>query len=200
MDRKLRRSTTASALWLLVVIAVNRLFGMARTFLLARLFGVSNQAAAFELAQSLTSSLYDCTLGALLATMFLPSYLEKATTHDQEKADRFAATLSLFAALGVFLLFLPYIFFPLQTVLLLAGNLSSETQLAAAKALPSLSLAKMLLAVASLFTGILQADQKPILPAVVYATASCVSLPFVYLFRDALTAAKLSYLDRKSVV
>ena len=194
MDRNKRRSFAASAIFLLGIIAINRLFGMVRSLLLASLFGISQDAAAFELAQNLTATLYDCTLGALLSTMFLPSYVRKAQNESPEKADGFVATLSLLLPLGTLLLFFPYIFFPGQTVLLLAPNLSKEASLSAATALPLLSFGKILLAVASLFTGILQADKKPLLPAFVYAAASFVSIPLVYVFRNSLTAVTLSRL------
>lgn len=194
MDRKKQHSFAASAFFLLGIITLNRIFGMLRSLLLANLFGVSQNAAAFELAQNLTATLYDCTLGALLSTMFLPSYVRRAQNENREQADRFAATFSLLLPLGTLFLFLPYIFFPNQTVSLLAPNLSKEASLTAAASLPLLSFGKILLAVASLFTGILQADKKPLLPAFVYAAASFVSIPLVYVFRRSLTAVTLSCL------
>ncbi len=194
MDHIKPRSLSASCFFLLGIITMNRLFGMVRTFLLAGIFGVSHEAAAFELAQTLTASLYDCTAGALIATMFLPSYIARRNGISRENANSFAATLALCLSLGVFLLFAPFILFPEQTVSLVANNLSPDAQLSAAASLPPLSLARVLLAVASLFTGVLQADKKPLIPALVYASASLLSIPIVYLVRENLTAAKLSYL------
>jgi len=194
MDRIKLRTPAASALFLLVIIALNRLFGLIRTFLLAGIFGVSHEAAAFELAQNLTATLYDCTAGALIATMFLPSYLARRKSNNSANADPFAAALSLVLAAGVFLLFVPFIFFPYKTVSIVANNLSSEALHAAAASLRPLSLARVLLAVCSLFTGILQADKKPLIPALLYAASSLVSLPLVFLFRNRLSAVTLSYL------
>jgi len=194
MDRIKRRTPVASALFLLGIIAANRLFGMIRTVLLASLFGVSHEAAAFELAQNLTATLYDCTAGALIATMFLPAYLTRRQSNSSKSADPFAATLSLFLAAGVFLLFVPFIFFPYQTVSLVASSLSDEALHAAAASLRPLSFARVLLAVCSLFTGVLQADRKPLIPALLYAASSLVSLPLVFLFRKHLSAVTLSYL------
>ena len=182
MVRIKERTPAASALFLLIIMASNRLFGMIRTFLLAGIFGVSHEAAAFELAHSLTATLYDCTAGAMIATMFLPSYLTRRQS-DNASADPFAATLVFFLAAGVFLLFVPFLFFPYQTVSLVATGLSREALRAAAASLRPLSLARVLLALSSLFTGILQADKKPLLPALLYAASSLVSLPLVFLFR-----------------
>ncbi|MBO7739898.1 MAG: glycosyltransferase, partial [Clostridia bacterium] len=194
MDHIKHRSLPATCFSLIVIITLNRLFGMLRTFLLAGIFGVSHEAAAFELAQTLTASLYDCTAGALIATMFLPSYIARRNGISREKADSFATTLSIALAIGVFLLFAPFILFPEQTVSLVANSLSREAQLSAAASLPPLSLARVLLAASSLFAGILQADKKPLMPALVYASASALSIPIVYLVKETLTAAKLSYL------
>lgn len=193
MVRIKERTPAASALFLLIIMASNRLFGMIRTFLLAGIFGVSHEAAAFELAHSLTATLYDCTAGAMIATMFLPSYLTRRQS-DNASADPFAATLVFFLAAGVFLLFVPFLFFPYQTVSLVATGLSREALRAAAASLRPLSLARVLLALSSLFTGILQADKKPLLPALLYAASSLVSLPLVFLFRNRLSAVSLSYL------
>lgn len=194
MDRIKPRTLAASALFLLCIIALNRLCGMVRTFLLASIFGVSHEAAAFELAQNLTATLYDCTTGALLAAMFLPSYLAKRQGEHAANADSFAATLSLALAASVFLLFVPFIFFPHKTVSLIASDLSQEALHATSASLRPLSFARVLLAASSVFTGILQADKKPLVPAVVYATASFISIPIVCLVRENLTAVKLSYL------
>lgn len=194
MDRIKSRTPAASALLLLAIIAVNRLFGMLRTFLLAGIFGVSHEAAAFELANTLTATLYDCTAGALIATMFLPCYLAKRKSRGLAEADPFAATLALFLAAGVFLLFLPFILFPYQIVSLAAQNLTDEALRSAAASLRPLSLARVLLALCALFTGILQADKKPLLPALLYAFSSLISLPLVFLFRERLSAVSLSRL------
>lgn len=194
MKRLKHRSLPTSCFFLLGIITLNRLFGMVRTFLLAGIFGVSHEAAAFELAQNISATLYDCTAGALIATMFLPSYVAKRKDISRENADRFAATLALLLPLGVFFLFFPFILFPEQTVSFVANGLSPDAQLSAAASLPPLSLARVLLAVASLFTGVLQADRKPLIPALVYASASLVSIPIVYLVGENLTAAGLSYL------
>ena len=194
MDRTKLKTPTASALCLFVIIASNRLFGMVRTFLLAGIFGVSHEAAAFELANSLTATLYDCTVGALIATMFLPSYLARRQSEYAESADPFAVSLALFLLAGVFVLFVPFVFFPYQAVSLVATNLTSEALRAAASALRPLSLARVLLALCSIFTGVLQADKRPLIPALLYAVSSLLSLPLVFLFRSRLSAVSLSYL------
>lgn len=194
MDRNKSNRYAVSAFFLLAIITANRLFGLIRTFLLASIFGVSHEAAALELAQNLTSTLYDSTFGALIGAMFLPAYIARRQGLRHEQADGFAASLSLCLTLGVILLFIPFILFSEKAVAFLASDLSSQAQRSVAACLPPLSLAKVLLAVATLFTGILQADKKPLLPALVYALASLVGIPTVYAFRHVLTAATLSYL------
>ena len=164
MDRIKKTSSVVSAFWLLGVIAINRLFGMLRTLLLANLFGISHEAAAFELAHSLTATLYDSTAGALIATMFLPSYLTKRQKQSLFEADSYAASLACLLALGVLILSLPFFFFPQAIVSLVANNLSSEALHAAAASLRPLALARVILSVCALLTGILQADRKPLLP------------------------------------
>lgn len=193
MDRMKQRSFASRAFWLLAIIALNRLFGMVRTFFLAGIFGISHEAAAFEMAQNLTATLYDCTVGALLASMFLPSYLARRHGLDERRADRFAITLALFLAIGVFLLFLPLILFPHKVLSLVVKNVSEQALITTAACLPPLSLARVLLAVASIFTGMLQADRKPLIPALVYASASFISIPLVYFFQNRLSAISLSY-------
>ena len=124
MKRLKHRSLPTSCFFLLGIITLNRLYGMVRTFLLAGIYGVSHEAAAFELAQNISATLYDCTAGALIATMFLPSYVAKRKDISRENADRFAATLALLLPLGVFFLFFPFILFPEQTVSFVANGLS----------------------------------------------------------------------------
>ena len=145
MVRIQKQTPAANAFFLLVIMGSNRLFGILRSLLLANIFGVSHEAAAFELANSLTATLYDCTAGALIATMFLPSYLARRQ-RNTASADSFAATLALCLAVGVFLLFVPLILFPYQIVSFAATDLSREALLAAAASLLPLSLTRILLA------------------------------------------------------
>lgn len=185
-----RRALTP--LFLLVLIALTRLFGLLRSSALAALWGVGENAAAFELTFSLSSTLYDLSFGAVLSAMFIPACTARWAKDSKKAAQRF--TLSLLPALfaGTGLLYLPLFLFPQAVLTLFAGELSHTFLALAVPSLRLLSAAKILLGGASLFVGFWQVNNRPLLPALVYAASSLLSLIAVLLFGKKLDAVGLS--------
>ena len=194
MREKKQLTPVQITLFLLAIIAITRAMGLVRTILLTRFLGAGFETAAFEVAQNLTATLYDSSIGALLATMFLPAYLARRHANSQQKANDFAFTIAAALSFGVFFLFSPFLLFPRQMLLLLAKNLSEQAIASAATALRLLSLGRIFLALSSLFTILWQADRKPLVPATIYALASFIGIPLVFLFRTKLSAVFLAKL------
>ncbi len=178
---------------LLVLIGLTRLFGLFRSVMLAAFWGVGTDAAAFELAYSLSSFLFDLTLGALLAAMFVPAYTVRLHSGGTEDARRF--TRSLLPTLFTVSLFLyaPLFLFPKPLLALAAGQSAPEILEPAAAALRFLSAGKIAMGLASLFVFVLQAERRPLFPALLYALSSLTGLLAVLLIGRRLNAATLAF-------
>ncbi len=191
MPKRQFRFSSLSPLILLAVIAANRLVGLIRSVMLARLWGAGVTAASFELASTVTSSLYEATVGAVIAAMFVPAYAARRKLSLQN-ADSFARSFFPLVAFFTLLLYSPLLVFPKASLSLLAKEATETLVSEAVTPTRLLAASRLLLSLASLFVGILQTDKRPFYPAAVYLLASLFSLLPLFFFKRAPTATALS--------
>ena len=176
---------------LFLCILLTRALGLLRTLTLSRIWGSGEEAAAFELAQTVSAFLYDTCISTVLAAMLIPAYL---THRHKSDKDRFISRLLFPVFLVCAILYLPLVIFP-RTVLSLAVNGISPSLIEkTAPSLAVLSLGRVTLSLSCLFTGVLQSEGEAVKAAVFYCASSFVSLIGTTLFKSFLTAFTLSAL------
>lgn len=148
----------------------SRVLGQARESLISGLFGTTVQSSAYAIASAVPTTLYDFIVGGLVSAALVPVFSELAE-RDEHTLGRVAgtiftaATLLMAAIAGIAWLLAPQI----GTLLTLSAGVSpirTETIGLIRWMLP----ATVLMALAGLITGLLQARQRFLLPAFSTAT------------------------------
>lgn len=160
----------AAALLIALGNIASRVLGQARESIIAFLFGTSAQSSAYAIASAVPTSLYDFIVGGLVSAALVPVFSELAD-RDEHELGRVAgtvftvATLAMATAAGIAWIAAQ----PLGTLLTASAGPSqirAETISLIRWMLP----ATMLMALAGLITGLLQARRKFLLPAFSTAT------------------------------
>lgn len=181
----------SSPILLFILIGTTRLFGLLRSLILANIWGSGEEAAAFELAQNLSTFLYDTLISTVLSAMFIPAYVQK---QDAASRDCFISTLILpIFAIGA-ILYLPLILFPKGTLSLAACGISPSLLIKTAPTLSVLSLGRVTLSLSCLFVGVLQSEGAELKAALYYCVSSGVSMLTAAVLPQFLTAFTLSAL------
>jgi putative peptidoglycan lipid II flippase len=164
------RGIAMAALLIAIGNIASRVLGQARESIIASLFGTTVESSAYAIASAVPTSLYDFIVGGLVSAALVPVFSELADREDGE-LGRVAGTIftaaTLVMALAAGLAWLAA--GPIGTLLTAT---SDEPQLRA----ETISLirwmvpATILMALAGLVTGLLQARRKFLLPAFSTAT------------------------------
>jgi putative peptidoglycan lipid II flippase len=148
----------------------SRLLGQARETITAHLFGVSGESSAYAIASAVPTTLYDLIVGGLVSAALVPVFSELAE-RDEHELGRVAgtiftlATLTMAVAAGIV-----WVGAPLVGTLLTLSTDSPLLRSQTISLIPWMLPATMLMALAGLITGLLQARRHFLLPAFSTAT------------------------------
>lgn len=176
---------------LFILIALTRLFGLLRTVYLSGVWGSTKEAAAFELAVTVSAFLYDTFISTVIASMFIPAYVHRDHLAP-DKRDRFLSSEIVPVFLAGLILYLPLLLFPKGILSLCLPEHNSALIMATAPALRIQSLGRVTLSLSSLFVGVLQAENGSVTAALLYCLSSLFSLLSSIALSDLITAFSLS--------
>ncbi len=164
------RGIALAALLIAVGNIASRVLGQARESIIAYLFGTSAESSAYAIASAVPTSLYDFIVGGLVSAALVPVFSELAERDDGQLGHVAgtiftAATLMMAGAAGLtWLLARPI------GALLTAGSGESLLRAETISLIRWMLPATVLMALAGLVTGLLQARQQFLLPAFSTAT------------------------------
>ena len=171
----------AQAAGLIVIItAFSKLYGFIREAVFASQFGATMQADAFLVALVIPAMMF-ATIGAALATTFIPVFGSRLVHSGEESANRFANnvvnTTMIIVAVFLVLTFL----FIRPIVQVVAPGLSGEAADLTIRLARIMLLAMPFMALSAWATGFLQARQHFFLPAAIGFPFSTIYIIFTFL-------------------
>ncbi len=162
------RQIARAAGTVMLAIVLGQLAGLARSILVARLFGASHELDAFLAANRVSETLFLLVAGGALGSAFIPTFTGFLAHEQKEKAWRLASGIANLLTLALALLALLAGFFAPQIVrYLLAPGLAADPALFAltVSLLRIQLLAPVLFGLGGLVIGILNAHQVFFVPA-----------------------------------
>ncbi|MGH9100413.1 MAG: murein biosynthesis integral membrane protein MurJ [Acidimicrobiales bacterium] len=75
-----------AAVWMAAGTTISRLTGLLRVVVLAYVLGFSHIADAYNLANTTPNMIYDIVLGGVLAATFIPVFVDRIATRDEQEA------------------------------------------------------------------------------------------------------------------
>lgn len=175
-DAKLQQESTAglglvrAASLIAIGNIASRVLGLARTSVIAYLFGASGLVSAYEVASTLVQQLYDFTIGGLTSAALVPVFSDLAERHSRQDLWRFAniaiSALAVLLASAVLVLE----FLAPQIVWILGGGYDPGLQAIATEMIRLILPAVFFLGMSGVVSGLLYSLKRFAYPA--FATAA----------------------------
>lgn len=184
MKNKINAVKTAGIMIILTLLA--KVAGMLRDVLFASLYGTGGQATAFLTASRIPLLFFDITLGAAIASSFIPVFNEYLETGKKEKALRYANTFinlillitGIFCAAGML--------FSRPITSLIGSGLAAGEKALAAKLVVVLFPTMIFTALAFALAGLLQSFGEFNIPAAISLASNGAMVLYLVLVRDRL--------------
>lgn len=189
---KKNRSFAFSAFLMGIIILVSKVMGLVRDVLIAREFGTSELAIAYETASKLPLTIFDFILGGVVTSAFIPIYNSVSVKRGKKDALSFLSSyINLILLITTSVTVIGEVFAPLL-VSLIAPELSAET------AALSVSLTRIMfpmvifVGLAFSFVGFLQSEGEYNLPAVISLTSNIIMCVYLLTLSDKYSVYGLS--------
>ncbi len=165
-----RRTVVKAATIIMIGNVVSRLLGLVREQVIAALFGASGATDAFVAASTVPTIIYDLLIGGAISAALIPvfsDYADDPAQHDD--LSRMTSTLLTLAAIILSCIILILIAFAPQLIELLGVAFAPNVRADAIRLVRFMLPATFFMAVSGIFTALLYARQKFVLPAFVAA-------------------------------
>lgn len=161
----MRRRIATAALVIALGNVASRVLGLVREQVIAGLWGAHAATDAFTAASRVPLALYDLLIGGAISAALIPVFSDYSNpSHSQKLGQLASAVLNLLAILLLVAL-APLLFFAPQLMRLFAYGFSAQTQELAVGMVRILSVSLVFLGLSGVFTALLYARQRFVLPA-----------------------------------
>lgn len=192
MSETAKKSITASALAIIVLLFISKFFGLLREFAIAGFYGASADTDAFFLAISLPNILFSA-IGASVSTCILPIYVEKLHQEDKRSASSYISTiLSIFVLISVVLTIL-CILFADTLVGWFAPSFSGDTATTAIRLTKILFVSLTFMIIANILSSILNAHKSYTAPQLIAIPGSILTILAAWLFSQRFGIDAIAY-------
>ncbi len=158
------RKVAKSAMLLMVLIIISKIFGLFREIIIAACYGAGMQTDAYFVASNICLTLF-ASIGASLRTTFIPMYSELLTLQGEREANLFASNvINILLVVSLVLMLLGFRFSPL-IVKVVAPGFTGETQQLAVELLRILIPMFVFIMISHISTGILESRDSFVVPA-----------------------------------
>lgn len=175
------RKAAKSAVLLMFLTIISKIFGLFREMTIAACYGAGVQTDAFFVASSICLTLFS-SIGWSLGTTFIPMYSELITLRGEKNANSFASNVINILLVVSLVLILFGIRFAPFIVKVIAPGFTGEAQQLAVELLRILSPMLVFIMVSNVSTGILQSRDSFIAPALIGIPYSVIVIIISLLF------------------
>lgn len=166
MTSTANRQIARAAGTVMLAFIISNLIGLVRQIVIANAFGTSGDMEAFNAANRVAEVLFNLTAGGALASAFVPTFTGLLTKEDRVGAWKLASSIAnLLLILLIFTAILASIFAPLIVSQLLAPGFNPQKQILTIHLLRILMPSVVIFGISGLVMGILNANQKFLVPA-----------------------------------
>lgn len=169
-----------TALLMVFVTLLSKLFGMLRDILLAQNFGTSESAVAYEAASRLPITLFDFALGGVVTAAFIPIFNELTVKEGREKAFSFANKYFNLVLIITSVIAVCGIVFSGQLVNFLAPDIDVSAKTLASSLSRVMFPMIIFTGIAFCYVGILQSFEKYTLPAIMSLVSNLVMVLYFF--------------------
>ncbi len=186
----LQRQTNilSAAFVIMATVVFSQLLGLVRQRLLVSIFGASNTLGIYLASGRIPDLLFQIIIAGALSSAFIPVFSEFLAKNEQEKANRMASTLLLFA-IGIFSIvsLILFIFAPffLQLMNLGSGFSASDMSLMASL-MRVIIFSQFLFIIATFFSALLQSYNHFFIPGIAAALYNLGVIIGILLFSQSL--------------
>jgi len=167
MEHKKQKSFAGTALLMGVIILAAKVLGLVRDILIARHYGTTMEAVAYETASRLPVTLFDLVIGGVVTTAFIPVYNGLLVKQGHKEAEDFAKAYVNLILLITGAIAVVGILFASPLVSLMAPSLDEATHLLAVRLTRILFPMIVFTGLAFTFVGYLQSCGEYNIPALI---------------------------------
>lgn len=189
---KKNRSFAFSAFLMGMIILASKVMGLVRDVLIAREFGTSELAIAYETASKLPITIFDFILGGVVTSAFIPIYNSISVKRGKKEALSFLSSyINLILIITTAITVIGEVFAPLL-VSLIAPELSAETAALSVTLTRVMFPMVIFVGLAFSFVGFLQSEGEYDLPAVISLTSNVIMCVYLLTLSDKYSVYGLS--------
>lgn len=169
---KQQTNILSAAFILMSTVILSQILGLFRDRLLLSIFGASNIVGIYQYAAQLPETLFQLTIGAALASAFIPVFSDYLAKNKEKEAHRIATTLLttlllVFLSISIMLsLVAPYIL----PIFNLGGNFTPGEMQLMVNMMRIIIIGQILFIIATFFTAFLQSYNHFLVPGIAGAT------------------------------
>ncbi len=189
---KKQHSFAFSAVLMGIIILISKLMGMLRDVSVARIWGSSEYAIAYETASKLPLTVFDFVLGSAVTSVFIPIYNSILVKKGKKSALDFVSSyINLILLITAGIALLGEIFAPLL-VKFIAPDLAESTSALAVNLTRIMFPMVIFVGLAFTFVGFLQSEGEFNLPAVISLVSNLIMLCYLLFLSDRYGVTGLS--------
>lgn len=189
---KKSKSLAFSAFLMGIIILISKIMGLLRDVMIARNFGTTEMAIAYETASKLPVTIFDFVLGGVVTSAFIPIYNSISVKSGKKAAIDFASSyINLILLITLSLTVIGELFAPLL-VAFIAPELSAETAVLASGLTRIMFPMVIFVGLAFSLVGFLQSEGEFNLPAVISLVSNLIMLAYLFTLSDRFGVTGLS--------
>ena len=163
-----------------VIIMASKLLGLFRDVLVARFYGMSTEAIAYEAASRLPVTVFDLVIGGVVTSAFIPVFNSLMVKKGKKEAMHFANAYVNFIIIICIIIAAVGIIFAKQLMWLVAPEISGEASLLAVKLTRIMFPMIIFTGLAFSFVGILQSLGEYNIPALISLVSNAIMVCYLF--------------------
>lgn len=163
-----------------VIIMVSKLLGLFRDVLVARFYGMSTEAIAYEAASRLPVTVFDLVIGGVVTSAFIPVFNSLMVRKGKKEAMRFANAYFNFIILICVIIAAVGIIFAKQLMWLVAPEITGEASVLAVQLTRIMFPMIIFTGLAFSYVGVLQSMGEYNIPALISLVSNAIMVTYLF--------------------